>query len=858
MGVSLSRRLMFVVATTTLVMGAAALQASAYADTDVSPPTVVSFGYTPKAVNLYTGSKTVTASIHLTDTGGVKQADLMVDSDTTTQRYLATMTRVSGTATDGIWQASVTLSPASATGPWTVSSYAIEDTVGNVTSVTHPTKLDVSNSPSTVPEPVTSVTAVPDHSAAQVSWTPSVSGNGEPISGYTVTASPGGSTCVTSATQCTVSGLTSGTEYTFTVVASNVNGDSPPSPTSNPVTPDAVPNAPPYVSVYPGNQQVRVTWGAADGNGSPILEYHVRSNPGGFDCQDYLDPTRYSSPPHVTGTSCYVTGLTNGVDYTFTVTADNKFGASAPSTSATVHTATLPGPPTQIQASPRDQAAVVSWQPPTNDGGDPIQEYRVLDEAGNTVCSTTELSCEVTGLTNGQIYRYNVIARNRVGTSSLPYYPAAATVPYGTPLPPTQVTTTPTQDGVQVAWTDADPNGSPVTGYQVRADGTDIGCSSTSTSSCLVTGLNSGTAYTFSVSAKNAAGWGTWSQPSAPSTWTYTPHADADLAVTPASSTASWRNGTATADFTVTLTNSGPDPITDATVTLDILAGDTIVSQTGLLDCSTSPCEYHGSLLPGQQITAALRLRLGGAGTHTVTASGQVTPSSSTPIATASGKVTLAADTTAPRVALGSTPRFTTASVVRIPWSVTESGSGVNQFVVQTRRTAFGGRWTSWKSQQWSPSAREMRLSPAAGNDYCYRIKAEDEAGNWSTGSSKCTARFLDDQAFLVSSQWTDAWSTAYWNNTAVTSKARGATAMVSNVSGNRVALLATRCSGCGTVDVLVGGKMVGHANLYASRTLNRQVITLPKFAARTGSLVIRVTSQGKRVTLDGVAVGRG
>ncbi len=146
------------------------------------------------------------------------------------------------------------------------------------------------------------------------------SGSGSPPTSYTVTANPGGQTCTVTGTagSCTITGLTNGTSYSFTVIATNPAGTSGASPASSAVTPVTVPGAPTGVAGSSGNTKVVVSWLAPVSNGgSTITTYTVTASPGGRTCG-------LSS-----GTlACTVTGLTNGTSYTFTVTATNQQGTS--------------------------------------------------------------------------------------------------------------------------------------------------------------------------------------------------------------------------------------------------------------------------------------------------------------------------------------------------------------------------------------------------------------------------------------------------------------------------------------------------------------------------------------------------
>ncbi len=95
----------------------------------------------------------------------------------------------------------------------------------------------VINDAPTAPGPPTNVLAVPYDAAAEVSWTAPATDGRLAVTAYTVTSAPDGRSCVTSALVCQVAGLKNGTDYTFTVAATNSVGTGPSSGPSASITP---------------------------------------------------------------------------------------------------------------------------------------------------------------------------------------------------------------------------------------------------------------------------------------------------------------------------------------------------------------------------------------------------------------------------------------------------------------------------------------------------------------------------------------------------------------------------------------------------------------------------------------------
>ncbi len=186
--------------------------------------------------------------------------------------------------------------------------------------------------PQSLPGPPEDIGASPGDHQATVTWQPPSDDGGFPILDYTATANPGGRTATVVTSPATITGLTNGQSYTFTVRARTAAGTGPAGGPSPAVTPSGLPVAPSPVTATPAVEAVLVTWGAAGDNGSPLTGYEIEQQPGGAVLA--VDPSQ---------TSQVVDGLSPSIAYTFRVRASNGNGAGAWSASTT-STTPLPAP----------------------------------------------------------------------------------------------------------------------------------------------------------------------------------------------------------------------------------------------------------------------------------------------------------------------------------------------------------------------------------------------------------------------------------------------------------------------------------------------------------------------------------
>ena len=377
-------------------------------------------------------------------------------------------------------------------------------------------------------------------SLVTLSWDPPKTIGGTPILDYNIQVSTDGglnwtlfNDGVSPATTATVTGLVNGTVYVFRVQGRNAVNESTGlddgiwSAPSAPVKPLAPASAPANLIANGGNASATLAWTAPTfTGGAPLTDYLIEvSTDGGTTWRTFAHPAS-------TATGITVTGLANGVSHVFRVSGITEYGAGNPSTvSIVVVPMTFPDAPTALNARVGNTLVTLAWVDGFNGGSTIVNHVVHFRVVGSGTWQTfaplspiTGTTVQVTGLTNGTAYEFQVASTNAVGTSG---YSAVAG-----PITPVAPASAPLNLGalggngqVDLTWmVPSSDGGSAITDYQIQSS-LDGGSSwavvadavSTATSFA-VTGLINGTTYVYRVAAVTSYGLGAWSTPSSPAT----------------------------------------------------------------------------------------------------------------------------------------------------------------------------------------------------------------------------------------------------------------------------------------------------------------------------------------------------
>ena len=416
-----------------------------------------------------------------------------------------------------------------------------------------------SSGPATAPAAPTGASATAGNASATVSWN-APSNGGSLITSYTVTPYAGSTaltpTTVTGTpptTNATISGLTNGTSYTFTVTATNAIGTGPPSSPSNAVTPSNNP-APVFVQQAAGHgaavTSLAVTPGSSVASGNRLVVVagvwssagattaHVSDSAGNtyvellhFKASDGTEMSVWTAPITSGGGTKPTVTVTPSAKADVGVAVSEYSGLSsvgdasvvdqlADSTGTTSSAATVSSGPTAATASGNELALGMYVDSGFGDS--------LTAGSGWTQRSSVSKTSDMEVLTEDQALASAGATPNAsVGTGAHTIWlmatvvlKAASSGPATAPAAPTGASATAGNASATVSWNAPSNGGSLITSYTVTPYAGSTALTPTTvtgtppTTNATISGLTNGTSYTFTVTATNAIGTGPPSSPS--------------------------------------------------------------------------------------------------------------------------------------------------------------------------------------------------------------------------------------------------------------------------------------------------------------------------------------------------------
>ena len=314
------------------------------------------------------------------------------------------------------------------------------------------------------------------------------------------------------ATEVTAVGLTNHQQYRIQVRAVNASGAGPLREVF--ATPTPPPAAPANLAARPGDRKIDLNWDLVQG--VTRYEYQKRTKTG-------EDWNRWAGVPIPVIPSpssgrmwAEIPGLTNFTEYQFRVRAVNAAGGGDWATLTATPKAPLPDRPANLALTPGQQTMTLSWANPVAE--EPLTgnayRYRPRSSSDNGWTGWTEISGgattshEVTGLAAGELYTFQVRARNQSGAG----WNSWAAFDWTYPAAPAGLTAAPGDRTVSLAW--GRPYNSSIVRYEYQqktagawgADWTPVPGSDSSTTQFAVGSLVNGTTYTFRVRAYSDGG----------------------------------------------------------------------------------------------------------------------------------------------------------------------------------------------------------------------------------------------------------------------------------------------------------------------------------------------------------------
>lgn len=213
---------------------------------------------------------------------------------------------------------------------------------------------------------------------------------------------------------------------------------------------------------------------------------------------------------------------------------------------------------------------------------------------------------------------------------------------------------------------------------------------------------------------------------------------------------------------------------------------------------------------------------------------------------------------TAPKQAFVVPSTLATTFPVRISWTATEAGSGIDHFEVDEDRAGIGFETINSTAVATSVVRTELWTSACSGWTYQYQVRGIDGFGNegpsalWPTW---CPLLKQTSSGVSYSSGWKTASSSKYSGGSTRYASLKGKTASF-KVTARNVAIVAAKAKSRGSFKVYVDGVYKGTVKTYSSTTKYRQIVWQYGWSSvgtHTIKIVVSGTSGHPTVDLDGI-----
>jgi fibronectin type 3 domain-containing protein len=262
----------------------------------------------------------------------------------------------------------------------------------------------------TAPTAPPSLSATVANGQVNLTWSSASGASGYYVKRSTTSGGPYTQIATTAAANYTDSGLTNGTKYFYVVSAYNSYGQSANSSEVN-ATPTAPPPpaAPTGLTAIAGNSQVALTWSASTG----ATSYNVK--------RSTTSGGPYTTVNSPTVTNYTNTGLTNGTNYYYVVSAVSASGESANSSQVNATPAapaTPPATPTGLQATGGNAQVGLTWTASAGVTSYHVKRSTTSGSGYIQIAAPTTANYTDASVVNGTAYFYVVSALNSVGESA--------------------------------------------------------------------------------------------------------------------------------------------------------------------------------------------------------------------------------------------------------------------------------------------------------------------------------------------------------------------------------------------------------------------------------------------------------